>query len=122
MKRTSSPFRWRHYAPDVILICVRWYCRYQLSYRGLEEMMRERGLAVDRVAGDAMLSLVSYRGANAGRCRGHALMRKGQVKRLDGRDAVGQARFVEGLFGVAAYPKLQPSPFAFQVISCNTTE
>ena len=44
MKRNSSPFKWRHYAPDVILLCVRWYCRYQLSYRDLEEMMRERGL------------------------------------------------------------------------------
>jgi len=30
------------------------------------------------------------------------MMRKGQVKRLDGRDAVGQARFVRSLFGVAA--------------------
>jgi transposase-like protein len=30
------------------------------------------------------------------------MMRKGQVKRLDGRDAVGQAKFVESLFGVAA--------------------
>ncbi len=30
------------------------------------------------------------------------MMRKGQVKRLDGRDAVGQAKFVAGLFGVAA--------------------
>jgi transposase-like protein len=30
------------------------------------------------------------------------LLRKGQVKRLDGRDAVGQAKFVEGMFGVAA--------------------
>jgi IS6 family transposase len=29
------------------------------------------------------------------------VMRKGQVKRLDGSDAVGQARFVESLFGVA---------------------
>jgi transposase, IS6 family len=49
MKRTSSPFKWRHYAPDVILLCVRWYCRYSLSYRDLEEMMRERGLSVDHV-------------------------------------------------------------------------
>ena len=49
MKRTSSPFKWRHYAPDVILLCVRWYCRYSLSYRDLEEMMRERGLPVDHV-------------------------------------------------------------------------
>ncbi len=27
---------------------------------------------------------------------------KGQVKRLDGRDVVGQAKFVESLFGIAA--------------------
>ena len=26
---------------------MRWYCRYSLSYRDLEEMMRERGLEVD---------------------------------------------------------------------------
>ena len=30
------------------------------------------------------------------------MMRKGQVKRLDGRDAVGQAEFVASLFRVAA--------------------
>jgi transposase-like protein len=30
------------------------------------------------------------------------MMRKGQVKRLDGRDSVGQAKFTENLFGVAA--------------------
>ena len=47
MNRNSSPFKWRHYAPDVILLCVRWYCRFQLSYRDVEEMMKERGLDVD---------------------------------------------------------------------------
>lgn len=30
------------------------------------------------------------------------MMRKGQVKRLDGRDAVGQVQFIASLFGVAA--------------------
>ena len=49
MKRNSSPFKWRHYAPDVIQLCVRWYCRYQLSYRDLEEIMSERGLTVNHV-------------------------------------------------------------------------
>lgn len=49
MKRISSPFKWGHHAPDVILLCVRWYRRYQLSYRDLEEMMRERRLSVDHV-------------------------------------------------------------------------
>ncbi len=47
MFTASSPFKWRHFEPTLILLCVRWYCRYQLSYRDVEEMMRERGLSVD---------------------------------------------------------------------------
>jgi transposase-like protein len=47
MRHNSSPFKWRHFEPSLILLCVRWYCRYQLSYRDVEEMMRERGLGVD---------------------------------------------------------------------------
>jgi transposase-like protein len=47
MKHISSSFKWRHYPPELILLCVRWYCRYQLSYREVEEMMRERGLEID---------------------------------------------------------------------------
>jgi IS6 family transposase len=42
-----TPFNWRHFEADIILLCVRWYLRYALSYRDLEEMMRERGLHVD---------------------------------------------------------------------------
>jgi IS6 family transposase len=40
-------FTWRHFQADMILLCVRWYVRYSLSYRDLEEMMLERGLHVD---------------------------------------------------------------------------
>lgn len=47
MKQNKSSFKWRHFEPTVILLCVRWYCRYQLSYRDVEEMMKERGLDVD---------------------------------------------------------------------------
>jgi IS6 family transposase len=43
----SNPFKWRHYESDIILLCVRWYLRYALSYRDLEEMMEERNLTVD---------------------------------------------------------------------------
>ena len=32
---------------DVILVCIRWYAAYPLSYRHLEEMMQERGVQVD---------------------------------------------------------------------------
>jgi transposase-like protein len=49
MKQNKSPFKWRHFEPTIILLCVRWYCRYSLSYRDIEEMMRERGLSVDHV-------------------------------------------------------------------------
>ena len=44
---TQAPFKWRHFEAEIILLCVRWYLRYALSYRDLEEMMAERGLAVD---------------------------------------------------------------------------
>ncbi len=47
MNQNKSPFKWGHFEPTIILVCVRWYCRYQLSDRDLEEMMRERGLSVD---------------------------------------------------------------------------
>jgi transposase, IS6 family len=40
-------FKYRHFQPEIILLCVRWYLRYSLSYRDLEEMMAERGFCVD---------------------------------------------------------------------------
>jgi IS6 family transposase len=42
-----SIFSGRHYPKDVILWAVRWYCRYGVSYRDLEEMLTERGVPVD---------------------------------------------------------------------------
>ena len=42
----DNPFKWRHYESSIILLCVRWYLRYALSYRDLVEMMTERGLGV----------------------------------------------------------------------------
>ncbi len=37
-----TDFKWRHFQGDVILWAVRWYCRYPISYRDLEEMLRRR--------------------------------------------------------------------------------
>ena len=44
---TSTLFKWRHFESEIILLGVRWYLRYSLSYRDLEEMMLERGITVD---------------------------------------------------------------------------
>jgi len=45
--QSQHPFKWRHFQADIIVVCVRWYLRYSLSYRDLEEIMLERGLHVD---------------------------------------------------------------------------
>jgi hypothetical protein len=48
MKRSRPAiFRGRHFEPEIIATCVRWYLRFSLSLRNVEEMMAERGLMVD---------------------------------------------------------------------------
>jgi len=44
-----SGFAGFRFPPEVILIAVRWYLRYGLSYRDLEELLAERGIEVDHV-------------------------------------------------------------------------
>ena len=44
-----SGFAGFRFPPEVILIAVRWYLRYGLSYRDLEEPLAERGIEVDHV-------------------------------------------------------------------------
>ncbi|MED4256511.1 IS6 family transposase [Priestia megaterium] len=39
-------FKWKHYQPDLILLTVRWYLRYNLSFRDIVKMMEERGLSI----------------------------------------------------------------------------
>jgi transposase-like protein len=40
-------FKGAHFPTDVILVGVRWYVAYPLSYRHVEELMEERGVSVD---------------------------------------------------------------------------
>jgi transposase, IS6 family len=43
----GSLFRKRQFAAEIIVTCVRWYLRFSLSLRDVEELMAERGLSVD---------------------------------------------------------------------------
>ena len=45
----SSSFVGFRFPPDVITLAVRWYLRYGLSYRDVEELLAERGVTVDHV-------------------------------------------------------------------------
>jgi IS6 family transposase len=45
-----SGFAGYRFPPEVILFAVRWYLRYVLSFRDLEELLAERGVEVDHVS------------------------------------------------------------------------
>src|SRR6202023_3424947 len=49
VKHATRPavFKWRQTAPELILGAVRWYLRYSLSLRDVEELFAERGLKAD---------------------------------------------------------------------------
>jgi transposase-like protein len=40
-------FKRRRFPVEIILLCVRWYCKYRISCHDLARMMQERGIAVD---------------------------------------------------------------------------
>jgi IS6 family transposase len=42
-----SAFARFYFPPDVIVLAVRWYLRFGLSYRDIEELLAERGIEVD---------------------------------------------------------------------------
>ena len=40
-------FRYRHFKSEVLMMAMRWYLSYSLSYREVEELLLERGVRVD---------------------------------------------------------------------------
>jgi transposase-like protein len=49
VKKATRPamFKWRQTGPELIVCAVRWYLRYSLSLRDVEELLTERGLKAD---------------------------------------------------------------------------
>ncbi len=43
----NNPFKGRQYPGEVIVLCVRWYLRYPLSYEHVSDLLSERGVEVD---------------------------------------------------------------------------
>ena len=46
----AHPFRGFRFPAEAILWAVRWYLRFAVSFRDLEEMLAERGVRVDHVS------------------------------------------------------------------------
>ena len=51
-RRTTSVFAGFRFPREVISLAVRWYLRYGLSYRDVEELLAERGITVDHATID----------------------------------------------------------------------
>ena len=73
-----SLFKRCRFPVEIILLCVRWYCKYGISYRDLAEMMQEWGVAVDpstifrwvqRYAPEIERRIRPYRGPRSGSWR-----------------------------------------------------
>jgi transposase-like protein len=45
IKPLRALFKWRHFESEIIGCAVRWYLRFSLSCRDVEELVMERGLA-----------------------------------------------------------------------------
>ncbi|PSW05443.1 IS6 family transposase [Photobacterium lipolyticum] len=45
---TNPEFKWKHFAPETILWCLRWYGLTPMSYAKLSDMLAERGISVNR--------------------------------------------------------------------------
>lgn len=64
---------------EVIVLAVRWYLRYGLSYRDVEELLAERGVQVDHVSIYRWVRRFTPILAEAARCAQHAIGSRWQV-------------------------------------------
>jgi transposase-like protein len=89
-----SAFAGCRFPPDVIVLAVRWYLRFGLSYRDVEELLAERGVAVDHVTIYRWVLRFTPLLADAARPCRHAVGDRWQVDETYVRVA-GQWRYVD---------------------------
>ncbi len=69
----SSAFAGHRFPPEVITLAVRWYLRFGLSYRDVEELLAERGIEVDHVSMYRWVQRFAPEFAEAARARAHVM-------------------------------------------------
>jgi len=74
-----SAFAGYRFPPEVITLAVRWYLRFGLSYRDVEELLAERGIEVDHVTVYRWVQRFSPEFAEAARARRHIVGDRWQV-------------------------------------------
>src|SRR5881628_2518 len=69
----QSAFAGFRFPSDVIMLAVRWYLRFGLSYRDVEELLAERGIEVDHVTVYRWVQRFTPLLAEAARARQHVI-------------------------------------------------
>jgi transposase-like protein len=88
-----SAFAGFRFPPDVIVLAVRWYLRFGLSYRDVEELLTERGVQVDHVTIYRWVQRFTLLLADAARPCRHRVGDRWRVDETDVKVA-GQWRYV----------------------------
>src|SRR5204863_2098005 len=73
VRPTRSAFAGYRFPPEVITLAVRWYVRFSLSYRDVEELLAERGIEVDHVSIYRWVQRFAPEFAEAARARQHVV-------------------------------------------------
>jgi transposase, IS6 family len=89
----GSAFAGFCFPPEVIVLAIRWYPRFALSYRDVEELLAERGVQVDHVTVYRWVARFTPLLAEAARPCRHAVGDRWQVDETDVKVA-GQWRYV----------------------------
>ena len=76
-----SAFAGFRFPPEVIVVAVRWYLRFGLSYRDVEELLAERGIEVDHVTVYRWVQRFTPLLADAARFCRHAVVTGGSSTR-----------------------------------------
>ena len=91
MATRPAIFKWRQTEPVLILSAVRWYLRYSLSLRDVEELLKERGLEADHTTNKGRHCIPEHH-----ECKAKFILHLQQVLNLNPQQISG-VLLVEGL-------------------------
>jgi hypothetical protein len=86
---------------EVIAVAVRWYLRYGLSYRDVEELLAERGIQVDHVTVYRWVQTFTAEFSDAARPSRHAMGIAGSSTRRTSRSPAAGRTYIGGSISMA---------------------
>ena len=99
IKPRPTLFKWRHFEPEIIVCAVRWYLRFSLSYRDVEELLVERGLPADHTSIWRWVQRYACQGRSEsfppGRSKREPLRGREALPRRRAKPAEGSCSFVD---------------------------